>query len=80
MKTDYLSFFGFPLLQSYVNSLIEEFGIHLEFVGIILNMTRDDQTIYKDVKEKISKKWEKALFKNGMCLAPDWVSKNFPQK
>jgi chromosome partitioning protein len=80
MKTDYLSFFGFPLLQSYVHSLIEEFGIHLDFVGIILNMTRDDQKIYKDVKEKISKKWEKALFKNELKYRIDIAKALSPEE
>lgn len=80
MKTDYLSFFGFPLLQSYVNSLIDEFGIHLEFAGIILNMTRDDQRIYKDVKEKISENWKKALFKNELKYRIDIAKALSPEE
>jgi len=80
MKTDYLSFFGFPLLQSYVNSLIDEFGIHLEFAGIILNMTRDDQRIYKDVKEKILKNWKKALFTNELKYRIDIAKSLSPEE
>jgi hypothetical protein len=43
-------------------------------------MTRDDQRIYKDVKEKISKKWEKALFKNELKYRIDIAKALSPEE
>ena len=66
MKTDYLSFFGLPLLQSTIRDLIEEFDTSLEFLGIILNMVSSNYSIYSDIKELICKdpEWGRGLFKN----------------
>ena len=64
MKTDFLSFFGLPLLETYIERLKKEFGNKAEFLGIILTMVRPDQKIYKIVKEKIQSqpRWRNKLF------------------
>ncbi|CAH2717110.1 hypothetical protein BACCIP111895_04299 [Neobacillus rhizosphaerae] len=64
MKTDYLSFFGLPLLENYISTLKDDFEQELEFLGITLTMVRSDWNIYDDVKALIKKdvKWKRKLF------------------
>lgn len=68
MKTDYLSFFGLPLLENYISTLKADFEKDLEFMGIILTMVRTDWRIYGDVKNLIKKepRWKNKLFKAEM--------------
>ncbi len=64
MKPDFLSLFGLPLLENYIDRLKKEFGRDMEFLGIILTMVRPDWKIYREVKEQIEKKteWRNKLF------------------
>ena len=64
MKTDFLSFFGLPLLESYIERIQREFGKEIDFLGIILTMVRPEWTIYRIVKEKLEEKprWKNKLF------------------
>jgi len=65
MKTDFLSFFGLPLLENYIERIKREFGQDdIEFLGIILTMVRPDWKIYKTVKEKLMQqpRWNSKLF------------------
>ncbi|CGG48051.1 MULTISPECIES: ParA family protein [Bacillus] len=64
MKTDYLSFFGLPLLENYIRSLKDDFEQDLEFLGITLTMVKSNWNIYEDVKALIKKdvKWKRKLF------------------
>lgn len=64
MKTDFLSFFGLPLLESYIDRIKREFGKNIDFLGIILTMVRPDWRIYRIVKEKIERQpqWRNKLF------------------
>lgn len=66
MKTDYLSLFGLPLLQSYIGSLKDEFNQDLEFLGIVLTMVNPELKIYHDVKKKLSERpeWKSKVFHN----------------
>lgn len=81
MKPDFLSFFGLPLLQNYINNLKKEFERNIEFLGIILTMVRPDWTIYQMIKNKIlqNEDWKDKLFlselkykiKVAKALSPD---------
>ncbi len=64
MKTDFLSFFGLPLLESYIDRIKREFGKNIDFLGIILTMVRSDWRIYRIVKEKLEcqPQWRNKLF------------------
>ena len=64
MKTDFLSFFGLPLLESYIGRIKREFGKDIYFLGIILTMVRPDWKIYRIVKEKLEQQpqWRNKLF------------------
>lgn len=64
MKTDFLSFFGLPLLESYIERIKREFGKDIDFLGIILTMVRPDWRIYRTVKEKLMQqsRWSSKLF------------------
>ncbi len=66
MCTDYLSFFGLPLLQKYIETLAGEFELKLDFYGIILNMVRPDWNIYYNIKKKLQEnpEWRAKLFQN----------------
>jgi chromosome partitioning protein len=67
MTTDYLSFFGLPLLQNYIQRISRNFGKEITFSGIILNKVHPNQIIYQDVKSQ--------LMRN-----PDWSSKLFTKE
>lgn len=81
MKPDFLSFFGLPLLQNYINSLKEEFEENIEFLGIILTMVRPNWIIYQEIKDKILQTgdWKDKLFSSELkykikiakALSPD---------
>jgi len=64
MKTDFLSFFGLPLLENYIKTLSNEFELDLEFAGIILTMVRPHWQIYSDVKRRLKDdiNWRSKLF------------------
>jgi chromosome partitioning protein len=64
MTTDYLSFFGLPLLQNYIKKLSKGFGKKVEFSGIIFNKVHPNYIIYSDVKTKIKNnpEWNLKLF------------------
>lgn len=64
MKIDYLSLFGLPLLQNYIQNLGSEYEASIAFSGIVLTMTRPDHRIYRSLKEKINNnsEWKKNLF------------------
>ena len=64
MKTDFLSFFGLSLLESYIDRIKREFGKKIDFLGIVLTMVRQNQIIYKIVKEKLKQQpeWKNKLF------------------
>ncbi len=64
MKTDFLSFFGLPLLENYIERIKREFGKDIDFLGIILTMVRPDWRIYRIVKEKLMQqpRWSGKLF------------------
>lgn len=88
MKTDFLSLFGLPLLESYIHRLKIEFELNLEFLGIILTMVRPDWRIYGDVKEKLIGKpeWKNKVFEGELknktivakALSPEARSENLP--
>jgi chromosome partitioning protein len=62
MKTDSLSLFGLPLLESYISRIKEQFDKELEFVGIVLTMVVPEHLVYKSIKPKIKAHWENKLF------------------
>ena len=64
MKTDFLSFFGLPLLESYIGRIKREFGKDINFLCIIQTMVRQDWKIYRIVKEKLEQQpqWRNKLF------------------
>lgn len=64
MKTDFLSFFGLPLLENYINRIRKEFGKNIDFTGIILTMVRTNLKIYRDIKGRLKqqKNWVSKLF------------------
>ncbi|MBB5149304.1 ParA family protein [Ureibacillus thermosphaericus] len=86
MKTDYLSFFGLPLLENYISSLKKDFEKELEFIGIILTMVRENWNIYGDVKSLIkhNMEWNRKLFNSELkaktviekALSPENKKKN----
>lgn len=92
MKTDFLSLFGFPLLESYIKRLKNEFDLTLEFIGIILTMVRPDWRIYTEVKDKLlailnqNPEWANRIFENEIkyktivakALSPDERDKFLP--
>ncbi len=66
MKPDVLSLFGLPLLEAYISLIKQEFGLTIEFLGIILNMIDTRLILYKNIKEKLTSKpeWSRKLFKS----------------
>lgn len=66
MKPDVLSLFGLPLLEAYISLIKQEFGLTIEFLGIILNMVDTRLILYKNIKEKLTSKpeWSRKLFKS----------------
>ncbi|NIA11889.1 MAG: AAA family ATPase [Nitrospiraceae bacterium] len=88
MKTDFLSLFGLPLLESYIQRLRREFDLNLEFLGIILTMVRTDWKIYRDVKKELLEKpeWKNKIFEDELknrtivakALSPDERAKKLP--
>ena len=64
MKPDFLSLFGLPLLQNYIDRLKKEFEKDIDFLGIILTMVRPDWRIYSEIKEKLKERpeWKNKLF------------------
>jgi len=64
MKLDFLSLFGLPLLQNYIDRLKKEFEKNIDFLGIILTMVRPDWRIYSEIKEKLEERpeWKNKLF------------------
>lgn len=66
MKTDFLSLFGLPLLENYIQHLREQFEQNLDFLGIILTMVRSDWKIYSDIKTELLTKtdWANKVFDN----------------
>jgi len=88
MKTDFLSLFGLPLLESYIERLRREFDLPLEFLGIILTMVRPEWKIYASVKEALMEKpeWKNKIFKGELknktgvakALSPEARAKGLP--
>lgn len=88
MKTDFLSLFGLPLLENYIQRLRREFDLNLEFLGIILTMVRTDWKIYRDVKKELLEKpeWKNKIFEDELknrtivakALSPDERAKKLP--
>lgn len=69
MRIDFLSLFGLPLLQTYINDLTTEYASHIDFTGIILTQKHTTHTkIYNSLKAKINEKplWSSKLFNNEM--------------
>jgi len=66
MKTDFLSYYGLSLLENHVIRFKKRLELKLDFLGIILTMTRKDWTIYSDVKDRIlgNPEWKDKLFLN----------------
>jgi chromosome partitioning protein len=66
MKTDFLSLFGLPLLEHYINLLTREFSLKLNPLGIVLTMTNGEYKIYADVKKKLlqRREWQSIMFEN----------------
>ena len=64
MTTDYLSFFGLPLLQNYIQRISRNFGKEIIFSGIILNKVHPNQIIYQDIKSQLVRnlEWASKLF------------------
>ena len=64
MKPDYLSLFGLPLLENYIQLLKKEFEQDLDFLGVIFTMVRPDWRIYGEVKQELLKNpvWKPKLF------------------
>lgn len=88
IKTDYLSFFGLPLLQDYICHLKSEFELSLDFLGIVLTMARPGLKIYKDIKKMITEndEWKEKLFNSELkyktdierALSPEEKKRNSP--
>lgn len=88
MKTEFLSYFGLPLLENYIYHLKKDYGHSLQFLGIVLTMVRPDLRIYKDVKVELGTKreWSEKLFKSELkyrteiekALSPHEKEKNLP--
>ena len=66
MKPDFLSLFGLPLLQNYIDRLKKEFEKDTELLGIILTMVRPDWKIYGEIKKKLEERpeWKNKLFES----------------
>jgi len=66
MKPDVLSLFGLPLLEAYISLIQQEFGLTMEFLGIVLNMVDTRLRLYKNIKEQLMSKpeWSRKLFKS----------------
>ncbi|WP_164851260.1 ParA family protein [Larkinella soli] len=69
MKIDFLSLFGLPMLQTYINDLSREYESHIIFTGIILTQKHPTHTrIYSSLKSRIEQNpdWQRNLFQNEM--------------
>ncbi|MEV5036746.1 ParA family protein [Peribacillus frigoritolerans] len=64
MKTDYLSLFGLPLLENYIDLLKREFSLTLDLLGITLTMVNPEFSIYTNVKKRLHQKreWSSKIF------------------
>ncbi len=69
MRTDFLSLFGLPLLETYIQAKIEKsYDRNVNFLGIILTMVDTRLRIYREVKNQLLENeiWRSKLFSNEM--------------
>lgn len=74
MRIDFLSLFGLPILQTYIDGLTREYSSHIDFTGIILTQKHTTHTrIYNSLKSKINENttWSTKLFTSEMTYRTD---------
>lgn len=69
MRTDFLSLFGLPLLETFIQMKIEKsYDTRINFLGIVFSMVDSRLKIYKEVKKQLleNENWRNKLFENEM--------------
>lgn len=82
VKADPISLTGIDLLRSIIEEKQENFDLDLSCAGLVLTLTEENTTVYKNAKSHLEKDryWKKYLYKLGMPKRTAVAKKQLDQK